>query len=428
MPQDIADELFETLVEDPDPPGDLSDAAREAEPANFLRHLVSLAGSKVADGLLNPKLVLSWLLTHLGAGALWTGLLVPVREAGALLPQLFTSGAIHGLDRRKWAWAAGSAGQGLATAGIVVVGLTLEGGLAGALVVGLLAVLALSRSVCSVAYKDVQGKTIGKTHRGTVTGTASSAASVAVVVFALLLMLGVGDRFALVVGALGLAAAGWLLSAAVFATLREEPAPGKALGARQSVAQLKLLGARPQLRRFIAARSLLVGTALAPPYLVLLASGEGEGAFEQLGALVLASAAASFVSSWVWGRLSDRSSRQVLIWSGVAGAVALSLALLLRLAGLAGSAWAIPAVLFGLMVAYHGVRQGRGTYLVDLADQDERAAYTAVSNTVVGIFLLAAGGAAAGLAALSVPLVIGVFAVLSAAGALVALGLKEVEQ
>ena len=70
-------------------------------------------------------------------------------------------------------------------------------------------------------------------------------------------------------------------------------------------------------RERIAARGCLTATALAPPFLVLLASGGATQPFEALGALVLSSAAAAFLSSYVWGRLSDRSSRKVLIAVGL---------------------------------------------------------------------------------------------------------------
>lgn len=426
MSKPLTEQVFEAVVDDPGAEGGLGEKARQAEPRNFLLHVASLSASKIADGLLNPKLVLSWLVTHLGAGAGVAGLLVPVREAGALLPQLFTSGAIHGMARRKWAWAGGAAGQGLAAAGIVLVALTQEGRAAGLLIVALLGLLALSRSVCSVAYKDVLGKTVGKTRRGTATGLASTAASAAVILFALILVTGWGERFVVVATALALAAGLWLIAGAVFATLKEIPSRGDGLGLRESVGQMRLIAERPQLARFILSRSLLVGTALAPPYLLVLAAG-GDGGVEALGWLVLASSAASFASSFVWGRFSDRSSRKVLIVAGLAGGAAMGLAVLLEWLGLAEVLWAMPVTLFLLMIAYHGVRQGRSTYLVDMARGEDRAAYTAVSNTAVGLFLLAAGAGAAALAALSTPLALTVFAVMSVAGAAVALGLDEVE-
>jgi len=76
--------MFDAVTDGADADTDLSSAAAKAEPRNFLRHVLSLSASKIAVGLIDPKLVLSWLLTHLGAGAFWIGLLEPVREAGAL--------------------------------------------------------------------------------------------------------------------------------------------------------------------------------------------------------------------------------------------------------------------------------------------------------------------------------------------------------
>lgn len=43
------------------------------------------------------------------------------------------------------------------------------------------------------------------------------------------------------------------------------------------------------------------------------------------------------------------------------------------------------AVLLAGSVAHQGARIGRKTYLVDMADSGNRASYTAVSNTVVGL-------------------------------------------
>ena len=415
--------VFEALVDDADTRKGLADKAKESEPANFTRHVAALSASKVADGLINPKLVLSWLLTHLGAGSVLIGLLVPVRESGALLPQIFTTPRIASSRIRKWFWAGGALGEGLAAAGIVVAGLTLEGPVAGAVIVGLLAILALARSVCSASYKDVLGKTVAVSHRGTATGLASSTASVGVIAFALLLMTGIADRFVLVIAAIAMAAALWMVAAAIFATLEEVPSdPQEPEG--NPLRQFSALREDSQLTRFIVVRSMLVGTALAPPYLVML---QPDGALGALGALVLASAIASLLSSYVWGRLSDRSSRRVLIYSGIAAAGTLLLTLAASLTGAASWPLAVPVLLFGLMIAYHGVRQGRSTHLVDMAPEADRARYTAVSNTIVGLVLIAAGAVFAGISALSVPLVIALFAGFSLAAAWIARGLDEVQ-
>lgn len=400
----------------------------EGEAGNWLRHAASLGLTKSADGLFDPKLVLSWLAAALSVPSVFVGLLVPIREAGALLPQLFTAPRIRAMARRKWAWAGAAAVQGLMVAVILGVALTLEGVAAGLAICGALAVLALARSVASVSYKDVLGKTVSQRRRGAATGMAASAASVTVIGFALLLMWGPLERMSLVLGALGVAAAAFLLAALIFAGLDEEAQPDEPeAGLGSAVSQLGALWRDPVLGRFVVARGLLVATALAPPYLVLLASEAGNSAFQRLGALVLASAVASLLSSYVWGRLADRSSRKVLIYAGLAGAAALVLALGLWATGLAGTVWALPLALFALMIAYHGVRQGRSTYLVDISPEDKRLSYAAVANTAIGILLLGTGifGALASMAGPQWTLAI--FAAMALGAALVAAGLEEAE-
>ena len=106
-------------------------AVRDREARNGVRHMVSLSMTKVADGLIDPKLVLSWLAGALGAPAALVGLLVPIREAGALLPQILLAGWVQSRTRRKWIWVIGSAGQGAAALAIVAIALTMDGLAAG---------------------------------------------------------------------------------------------------------------------------------------------------------------------------------------------------------------------------------------------------------------------------------------------------------
>lgn len=422
----LTEAAFGLLADESEAPArDITEGARAVEPGNFLRHAASLSLSKLADGLIDPKLVLSWLMGALGVPAAYVGLLVPVRESGALLPQLFTAPHIRAMGRRKWAWAAGAAGQGVAALAILLAALTLSGAAAGVVIVGALAILAVARSVASVSYKDVLGKTVGKARRGTVTGLAGSIAAGGVLVFAAVLLSGAFDRFALVSVAIGLAGILWLLAALVFSTMREEDQPGES-GGRVGLAQIALLWRDLGLGHFVLARILLLPTALAPPYLVILAAHSGDDRFGALGALVLASSLAGFVSAWVWGRLADRSSRLVLVFSGAVAAGFLALAVALDAAGAMGSAWAAPAVLFGLMIAYQGVRLGRSTYLVNYAPEDNRATYTAVANTTVGVALLAAGGFGAVATVFGAAVTLGLFAGIAAAGAAMAFLLREV--
>lgn len=430
--QTTLEKVYEALVIDDEGRAcrDIPDSACREEPRNFLTHVTSLSLSKLADGLIDPKLVLSWLMTSVGAPGYLIGLLVPVREAGALLPQMFTAGAIRKMQLRKYAWAAGAVVQGLGALGIFASALLLEGTVAGWAILASLTVLALARSVCSVSYKDVLGKTVSKSRRGTATGTAGSIAAGLVIVFALLLVFDVIERRSLVLGGLVVAGACWIAGGLLFSTLQEHKGATEGGQTAFTVARenLSLLKEDKQLRLFIYARGCLTATALAPPFMVAAASGERQSAFEGLGFLVLASSGAALVSSAVWGRFADRSSRKVLLASAIAGAIALTATAAASILGVLQTVWVLPVLLLGLMIAYQGVRLGRSTHLVDMATEETRAAYTALSNTIIGVILL--GGSVFGVIAqfFGNAVVLSAMAALCLVGAFFAARLDEVQQ
>jgi len=174
----------------------------------------------------------------------------------------------------------------------------------------------------------------------------------------------------------------------------------------------------------------LMATALAPPFLVSLSGQSGGRALGELGTFVIASALAAVGSSYLWGRLSDKSSRKVLALAGVLGALVfiVTAALMIFRPDALQQPYTLPAAMFGLMLAYQGVRLGRATHIVDMANADQRAAYTAISNTVVGVLLVAGGifGMIAELAGTASVLMI--FAGMCGIAAMLALGLDEVQQ
>ncbi len=411
---------------------DIPEEACNDQPGNFFKHVLSLSATKTGDGLIDPKLVLSWLFTALGAPAYLIGFLVPVREAGSLLPQLIIAGSIRNLPFRKWAWAAGSFVQGLAVIGMAIAALTLSGATAGWTIVGLLAIFALARSICSISYKDVLGKTVSKSTRGTATGTAGTIAAVLVLVYGLSLSFGFLQKSIGVIATVLIVAGGlWMVAASVFTTLKEKAGATEGGGNPLEVArkQIAVLGEDSQLVRFIITRALLMATALAPPYFLALAGEAGGRQLGQLGPFVMASALAAITSSFFWGRLADKSSRRVLIYTGIVAAVVLAAAAVfgfLRINAL-NSAYLLPAIHFVLMISYQGVRLGRSTHLVDMATPETRATYTALSNTIIGFLLVLGGGFGVIAQYFGIPVVLAIFAVMSSAASLVARGLEEVQ-
>jgi hypothetical protein len=370
-------------------------------------HVASLTATKSGDWFASPKLVLAWLLTQLGAPAFMLGLLVPVRESLSLIPQLFVARYIREVAVRKWFWVAGSLLQGLAVGAMALVAISLRGEAAGWSILGLLVIFSLARGVCSVASKDVLGKTIARTRRGAVNGYAASAAGAVIVAAGVAagiggtLPEGGGHGPGFFAAVLAAAALLWLFAALLFSRLAEYAGATEGGGnaIREAISQLALMIEDRQLRNFVIVRTLLLSTALVAPFYVSLANEHADGALSGLGALMIAAGAASFVSAPVWGRYADRSSRTVMTVAATLAAVTGMLTFAVSTAADTGiAAYWYPPAYFLLCVAHDGVRLGRKTYLIDMATPGNRASYVAVSNTIIGVALIfggAAGSAAA---------------------------------
>ncbi|MBZ9557645.1 MFS transporter [Halomonas coralii] len=391
--------LYEWLTGDEDSRmcKDISDTACREQPGNFFRHLLASLGNKLADELASARLVLPWLLGAIGAPVWMVGLLVPIREAGALLPQVLIAGVARGLPQRKWIWVIGALLQAFCAALLAVLALLGRGGLGGALVLAVLVALSLARGLSSIATKDVMGKTIAKQRRGNLMGWSGSVAGGVTLLAGAVLML-FDDRpsqTALAV-LLAVAALGWLVNAGAAAMIREEPGATeggknawKSLG--EGIARLRQDRAFLQ---FNLARALLLSSALALPYIALLGQRQSGTDLGGLGVLIVVSGIAGMLASPVWGKRADASSRQVMRDAGLGAAVCCLAAAAIAWAPGAWSETVWPyALAYGaLVIAHDGVRLGRKTYVVDLAGAENRALYVALSNTLTGVLMLIVGG------------------------------------
>lgn len=416
---------------------DIPEDACTSVPRNFVLQLGARMATKLGDALSSPRLVLTWLMASLGVSPALIGVVVPLREAGSLLPQVVIGSWIRRLPVRKWVWVAGSILQGLAVVGIAVAAATMHGGGAGWTIVGLLALFSGARGVCSVTSKDLVGKTIPRTRRGRLTGlSASFAGAVTMVAGGALILAGPESipRW-LFVSLLGTAGLLWLIAALTMTRLAETRGATSGAGhtLRDALGSLTLLGRDRAFRRFVVARALLASTVLSMPFYVLLARATTGDRSSTLGLFLVSSNLATALSGFTWGRMADRSSRRVLALAGAAaGAVGVVTFFAARL-GLAGAgegrwAGAVFALLFFLLsYAHTGIRVGRKTWLVDFAPADRRASYVAVANTVIGLVLLASGSLGVLGNVLSPETVILVFAALGLAGAALALRLEDVE-
>lgn len=396
---ELAGTLYDLVTGDEDARvcKDIPDAACNDQPENFFLQLGANVCTKIGDELASAKLVLPWLLSAAGAPTFFIGLLVPIRESLSLLPQLFVAAMIRARAIRKWFWVGGSVVQGACVMAMAAVALQLEGAAAGWAVLVLLVVFSLARGVSSVSAKDVMGKTVSKTRRGTLTGYATAAAGLVTVAAGGWLQFrgGAPAGAAGVVGLLLLAGGLWLLGAGLYAGVREQPGATEGGGnaGRDAIASLSVLVSDPPFRRFVITRAMLVSTALLVPFYAALAREQSDGSLDDLGALLVAAGVASTVSSGFWGRMADRSSRNVLRLAAAGAGVLSVVVAAWTMAGSPGldSGAVIVAAFFIIGIAHAGIRIGRKTYLVDMATAQTRATYVAVSNTAIGVVLLAGG-------------------------------------
>ncbi|MBS3747615.1 MAG: MFS transporter [Wenzhouxiangellaceae bacterium] len=413
---------------------DISESACRVVPGNFFLQVATQFLTKLGDAIANPKTVLAWLMSALAAPAAFTAFLVPIRESGSLIPQLIIAAWVRRQAIRKWTFVLGCVLQGLAVAGMGVVAVTLEGSAAGFALLGALVVFSLSRGLCSVASKDVLGKTVPKTRRGRVSGWSQFLAGIVTIGVGASLLLGTGEEAGMTrwLLLLALAAALWMLAAGTYAAIREFPGATEGGGnaITEALGRLSLLRTDREFRQFVIARSLLLCSALSAPFFIMLAHQNTEGAIVALGLFVIADGVASLVSAPFWGKFADLSSRRVMIISGTSAAFT-GLALVAVVNGIpavADQAWLYPLFFFLLSVSHSGVRMGRKTYIVDLAGGNKRTDYVAVSNTVIGFVLLAAGSIGALSSVISLAGVIIVLAAMGLLGAWMSSRLPEVTE
>lgn len=430
----IADGIYNKLAEEEDSRicADIDESACSQRRLSFVLILLSSSMTKLGDALASPKTTLAWAATAVGAPAFVLGFLVPIRESGSMIPQLFIGGYIRQLPLRKWVWVAGSVVQFMAVAGMGLVVMWLEGSAAGWALLALVTLFSLARAFCSVASKDVVGKTIPKPKRGRLTGWAASFAGLVSVAVGLLLILPVnfslqGDWLGLL---LILAGSLWLAAATIYSRVPESNGEiGGARSAAEALARLSLLREDQPFRRFVITRALLMCSALSAPFYVAMAQEAYGSPAYLLGAFIAAAGAASLVSAPLWGRVADASSKSVmiaaaLITSGVGIVTALCAWLL---PSLIETYWFLPLGFFVLSVAHAGVRVGRKTYVVNLAGGNKRTDYVAISNSMIGVLLLLVGSVGALAPLITQAGVIGLLALMGLAGAVLGSSLPKTE-
>lgn len=364
---------------------------------NFTSNVANGAASKLAEQIAGANLILPWLFQVLGTPVWMFGFLMPIKQSFALFPQMIVAGRIRQLALRKWVWVGSGLIQALCLLLMIPVALWFPPIPAGCALLILLIIFSTASGTASVAFQDVLGKTIDKGQRGSLLARRAFIGGILTTAAGLII-----NRFqhtqqdlTPILVLLLIAALLWALAALFFSLIREFP--GAVKGGRNAISEtragLKIFKQHSGYRKFLLARSLLLSVELATPFFVLHAGQLLELKLHNIGSLVIAIGLAQIFSSPFWGRMADQTSKKVMTFSVLIAFGASILALLLGaipVYSLRYGGYFTVFILIGL--AESGVRLGRKTYLVDATPADERATYTAFSNSFVGVLAILSGG------------------------------------
>ena len=387
-------------------PGDLPHESHNAR-----RFVIANGVQNLGDQLVAAKTVLPWLFQAAGVPAALTALLVPTRESGSMLPQAALTPWVLNSPSRKKLWIIGGIVQALAALGIAVAAVVMESLALGLVVLVLLGVLSIGRALCSITGKDVQGQTISKGKRGVVTGRATTLGGAAtLIVGGLLIFVGDVDLTAIVI-LLSIGAASWAVASVVFTGIIEpsERQQSERQWSKEHSAKSDsrervrwwsdtwaLFFKDTQFRDFVIVRSLMLVSALSTSFIVALSHSVGNDSLSGLAGFVLASGLASLLGGVVSGRLSDISSRRVMsIGAAIASALLVLIVASVQFLPQQVSFYLLPIGFFAINLVHTGIRIARKTYVVDMAEGDQRTLYVASANTLMGVVLLLVGGVSA---------------------------------
>jgi hypothetical protein len=353
-----------------------------------LTQLISIATfGKLADLLISAKTTLPWLLASLGAPIWIISMLVPIRESGSLIPQWPLKQKVRHVKNRLVIWRWGIIIQACAVCLMLASAIFTEALVAGLLILFCLLILSLGRSLSSLSMKDIQGLNIEKGQRGKLVGLASTMSGLLSLITAGLLIFSPQDMSIRAIQLLITFSAfilfvSLILSVGLTANLidnKKDTNDGESLW--------KTINLQTDLRQLIISRCLLLHAALIAPFFVSASATNND--FFQLPYFIIASALASFLSSYLWGKMADKSAIQTLFYATLICVIA---SIIFYFMTSINNWWVDVFLFFVLNLGYEGIRIGRKTYMLDIAQGSKRTLYVAAANSMVGYILLLLGG------------------------------------
>ena len=371
---------------------------------NFSLGIANGALFNLASSLLEPSLVLTWLVSQLTSSNFLIGLVMSINQGGWFLPQLLVSGYLQGRKRKLPLYVAMSAPRALCWASMALaLFLINDQTVLLILFYALLTVYSLADGLAGLPFMDVVAKAIPPTRRGTFFGWRNFLGGILALGGSLVVKYVLDERRGLAFphnfGILFfLASLTMSVAMTCFGLVVEPVEPvlnqsGALLGQMKRAVHLPRRDAN--YGRFLAVRFLATAAGMATPFYIVYAKRALGASAGMVGVYLTWATLAGIGSTLVWGRISDRrGNRELILLASMVGLTAPLVALLIpslasqQLLVAAWAPYAFALVFVFLSIFQMGLMMGYHNYLLDIAPAEDRPLYIGFANTVMGLMML----------------------------------------
>ena len=379
---------------------------------NFILGVINGAVFNISEVFMDPEMVFTWFLAQLGASNFLIGLVLPIRQTGWFIPQIFASGYVQRQPRKLPFYKAVGVFRSCTLLGLVLGVLFIPAESPWLLVIFFACLIAysLGSGLAGLVFMAMLQRVIPPRRRGSFFaqrmfwgGLLALGASAAVGVLLdqpdnvpVIRSLHFPFNFALM---FGISFVAFVLTLMTWAMIEEPPedvSPERVHWRVQIKRGAKILRENVPYRTFVMVRLCLMLAQLAMPFYIVYAKDVLHVPARMAGVYLTARTASSIVSNLLWGRISDRQGNRRLI--RITNCVGLAIPLLSlsigALGGLMPSLLPWLSYIFTLVFIASGA-YGMGSaianmnYLLDIAPPQQRALYVGFSNTLFGLAVLA---------------------------------------
>lgn len=358
----------------------------------------------LAETLTDPALVISWFLARLGASNFLIGLIVPLRDGGWYLPQLFTSRRLGTLTYKMPVYRAMAFVRTLTWIIITIAVFWVRSpALLLACFVTMYAVNSLAGGIAGLPFMDITAKTIPPRQRGRYFGERLFWGSILSIGGGYLVKLALEGQLGLAFPAnVGLLMLLTTILTAIALTLFIQtiepptlaPVQATSLGNHLRLA-LRLPVRDHNFRLYLLARIALIIGSIATPFLAVYATRQLGASAGMIGIYLGARTASSLLSNRWWSWLADQHSGRLVMQSSAIQAlaamlIALTLAPIAQTLKLTPSIWSWLYTLVFILLGSSNTAIGvaGSSLMLNLSPEDERSLYVGFANTLLGIALL----------------------------------------